>query len=426
VPIDPMMQSVVLGYWPQVEAFTQARCPRWQPTHECSIRAWYLAYRGMKPSLRPIASLDWSSLPVRDQVFFHYAKSITADGPQNAVSYMKAFEFASRDEAAKAMIFDARLKHLIRTGRSSDVQGHLQDAPLTGVSEAEQSKWRTLGYIASGAFDRLPNSSKPQSIKALSQTLQKFPAVFKSDPIAFAKIAPFALNLGVVKPVITIAGSAFGDAGKLPMDPGLRRELGVTLSRALMLDGQLTQATERLKTAQRLSGPDAVTNHLLGAIALESRSRERMREAAVYFDQALKGQDRWESLFGRLLSLVRVGQLQVAEPVAVQLRGKINKANESWILLAIAEYKLAAAKSATDDLAKSILREQTRILSGLHERAPWSTWAGRLYVEALNRSGQVSLSQKISAKMDDLSSKTSYLSSPEFRLSPTGPFALMH
>ena len=426
VPRDPLMQSVVFGYWPQVEAFTQARCPRWLATHECSIRAWYLAYRGMKSSLRAIISLDWSSLPMRDQIFFHYAKSVVTDGPQSLASFAKASELASRDELANAMIFDARLKYLIRNGRPSELQELFQQMPSSGASEVEQNKWRTLSYIATGTFDRLPTASKPQSIKALSQTLQKFPGAFKSDPIAFAKIAPFALNLGVVKPVITIAGSAFADASKLPMDPGLRRDAGVILARALMLDGQLAQAAERLKTAQKLSGPDAVTNHLLGAIALELRSRDRMRDAAGYFALALKGQDRWESLFGRLLSSIRVGQLQDAGPTASLLRSKMNKSNEMWILLVLAEYKLATSKTAADDLAKSILREQTRILAGILEKNPWSTWAGRLYVEALNRSGQVSLSQKIAAKMDDVSSKTSYLSSPEFVLSPTGPFALMH
>jgi hypothetical protein len=425
VPMDPMMQSVVFGYWPQVEAFTQARCARWQATHECAVRAWYLSYRGLKSSLRAAAMLDWSLLPVRDQIFFHYAKSVALDGPQSVASFAKALELAARDEAAMSMISDARLKYLIRSARPAAVQEYFQQMPARGVSEAERSKWRALGYIASGTFDKLSAEGKNQSVKALSQALQKFPGVFKSDPLAFAKIAPVALTLGVVKPVIAIAGSGFSDAAKLPMDPGLRRETAVILARALMLDGQLAQASERLKTAQKLDGPDAATNHFLGALALESRSSSRMREASGYFEMALKGQDRWESLYGRLLSLIRSGQMPEAGRVAATLRGKMTKDNEMWILLALAEYKLGTAKSASDDLAKAILREQTRILSGVYEKHPWSTWAGRLYVDALTRSGQISLSQKIAAKMDDVSSKTSYLSSPEFILSPTGPFALM-
>jgi hypothetical protein len=424
-PIDPMFQSVVFGYWPQVEAFTQARCPRWQATHECAVRAWYLAYRGIKAPLRAVVTLDVEKLPARDRIFFSYATAMVLDGPQGSVLLSRTQELAKSDAVVGPMIFDARLKYLIQNGTANAVQDFIQRMPETGVSTGELSKWRALQYVVSRSLDKRPFGDSAQPTRALFVSLQKFPGVFKSDPVAFAKVAPVALSLGLVKPIVNIASSAFADASKSPMDSGLRRDMGVLLARALMLDGQLPLASERLKMAQKLDGSDAVTNHILGAIALESRSRERIKEASVYFDQALKGQDRWESHFGRLLSLIRGGHLKDAERAATILRSRMNKDNEMWILLAISEYKLAAAKEASEDLTKSILRQQVRILAGIYDRNPWSTWAGRLYVEALKRSGQSALAATIAAKMDDVSSKTSYLSSAEFMLSPTGPFALM-
>ncbi len=423
--VDPLVQAVVYGLWPQVESFSQARCSRWLATHECAVRAWYLSYRGMKASLRSLTTLDLSLLPLRDQILFQYAISVALDRGQSAVAFAKAQELSKGDDVAQSMIFDARLKLLIREARTAEVSDLMRQMPSSGVPESEKSKWRALDFFGTGAFDQLSSAGRAQSIKAFSQSLQKFPGVFKSDPLALVLVSSLALKKGLVKPIAAIASSAVADAAKVPMDPGLRREMATALARALMLDGQLSQATERLKLAQKLDGPDAVTNHVLGSLALESRSRDRIKDALTYFNLALKGQERWESLFGYLLALTRVGQLQDATRTAGLLRAKITKDNEMWILLAMAEYKLAAVKGASDESAKFILREQTRILSAVHEKNPWSTWAGRLYVEALTRTGQLTQAQKIVAKMDDVSGKTSYLSSQEFLASPTGPLALL-
>lgn len=76
-------------------------------------------------------------------------------------------------------------------------------------------------------------------------------------------------------------------------------------------------------------------------------------------------------------------------------------------------------------MAVARYQEVAKNLEALHLKHP--DWQGlaKLYADALAKSNQVEMSQQIRMKIDDLASKTSYLSSAEYMESPIGPFALM-
>ena len=95
---------------------------------------------------------------------------------------------------------------------------------------------------------------------------------------------------------------------------------------------------------------------------------------------------------------------------------QISKSAESQYWGTLLEAELATAqghpKSATD------------LLSPLYKRNPAAVALGTLYRAALDKIGKDQEAERIRAKLDDVQSKTSYLSSVETMQSPVGPLAL--
>jgi hypothetical protein len=110
--------------------------------------------------------------------------------------------------------------------------------------------------------------------------------------------------------------------------------------------------------------------------------------------------------------------------VAANLVTAKTKENELWVSLALARYKLAVAGSS-GNLSPARYKEVADSIAWVYVKHP--DWQGlsKIYADALVGSGQNSEAQKIRMSMDDMSSKTSYLSSAEFLESPIGPFGLM-
>jgi hypothetical protein len=70
-------------------------------------------------------------------------------------------------------------------------------------------------------------------------------------------------------------------------------------------------------------------------------------------------------------------------------------------------------------------KEIAAAMTPIYNKHPQWSGLANLYTEALTGSGQMDAAQKVRMSMDDMSAKTSYLSSSEFMASPIGPFGLM-
>jgi hypothetical protein len=233
-----------------------------------------------------------------------------------------------------------------------------------------------------------------------------------------------ALRLGLSKPILQMSGMMALESARLQFDPALRRELSGVYARAALFEGQPAAAEERLRSVQRQDGPDAALSHLLGSALLGERSAPKAVEAARLFQTAFKSGGAWQSGYGYFIALIRSGHFAEAGKLVGALRRLRSPSNEIWIDMALAEYNLIHAK-ASGDGATARYREIANGLSGSYVRHPdWPT-LGRLYGDALAGAGQSAEAAKVRAKMDDVSSKTSYLSSPELAQSPVGPLAML-
>jgi predicted negative regulator of RcsB-dependent stress response len=420
--LDDEIQLVIAGQWPRVDTFNQARCYRWQATHECAVRAFSSAYRGMKSAIRPAAGLDVSMLSQRDRLMFGFGVSLLSNA---GASFPGLMAQVQRDPILARLLFDARLKIAARDGSAADVAVIMPFMPSKGVAEQDVAKWRALEFVGRSSQANMPQQAFQQSKKAMSQYLDKFGANLNGDPVALILIGNTALKMGLQKNLGATLGSFESSGGMTSaLDPSLLRSLTLLRARVFMAEGRLPEAERLLAQRMRPDAADAESEHLLGSVLLESRNPAKNAEAAKHFAAAMKSQARWESTLGLLLALTRGGQIKEGAPLVQSLRKAMKTGNELWITLGVAEYKLMASKGLSPEAQKATASEQARVLGQLYQKFSWSNRAGVLYVEALRRLGRVNEAEEISSKIDDVWSKTSYLSSPEFMGSPTGPLAL--
>ena len=165
------VMQVVSGQWERVDAYTQARCYRWQPSHECAVRAFALAYKGMYASIRPIATMDVSKLKRRDQWLMLYSTSLVSG---NSKAFSSLMQSAKQDPQYEKLLFDAKLKAAARDKSAQEFALIMPLIPTKNVNDFEIAKWRALEVA--GKVDQMILSPKDamQAKKSLSQFLQKF------------------------------------------------------------------------------------------------------------------------------------------------------------------------------------------------------------------------------------------------------------
>lgn len=432
-PIDSIYTAVTSGLWPRVESYVTSKCPRWSASSGCAVRAWYLSYRGQRPTLRSISGIgadQMAKLTTRERAVFRLAMSILADGPQSEQLFQQALELTTKDPTFQRMLVDARLKWLLKDYQPKQMETFIAKIRQIPASAEDLSKWKSMELAA--RLNAYPNefavgAGRGQR-KQIGETLTQHPGVFKSDPVAFIGIAGPALRLGLAKEVTSIADALAMESFQAGVDPSLRREIYLLGARGLMLQGDLQQAAERIKALQKKDGSEAVGNHLLGSIYLEMRSSARLSEAIQLFSQAAQARNAWQSYVGLLLAQTRLGKIadgnRTAATLASLKTSPKSSASEHWIQVAINEYKMAVAKTG-GDLSLSRYKEIANSLSGLYARYPLWRYLASTYAEALENSGQRAEAEKVRLKMDDESSKKSYLTSSEFLESPFGPYVFM-
>ena len=426
---DPLILAVRTGQWPRVEASISARCPRWQLNHDCSLRAWYMGYRGMRGSLRALQGLDLKTatkLDTVDRVFFLFAMSQAATGELADQMFKDAIKRAESDKDLQRMIFDARFKTKIKDKNFGDLAKMVAYASGISAQASDLAKWRALDYAARM---RTQSASAPATMastkKQLSDALTKNVGEFKADPVAFLLIAGPALRLGLAKPVAFIAEAAAAEATIGQFDPTLHREISIVSARAHMTLGQIDIAVKRLSVLQKQLGPDAVSSHLLGASYLALRNITRINAAVALFQSADRGRGQWQSQYGEFLALTRSGRLAEAEKVTSRLERLKNRENAFWIKLALTEFRLVKAKKSAN-VPVSYFKPLAMDMASLYASHPTWPWVSELYAEALLKSGQPAEAGKVSARSEDLAATTNVLGSQEYLESPVGPYALMH
>ncbi len=428
-PIDPLYMAVAAGLWPQVDSHLRGKCQVWGANSDCSLKAWLLANRGSKSVLRPIAKLSpvaLKSLTIREQAVLKFASATAMEGSPSTKLFQDVMGMLQGDYSFRRMIFDARFKQVLRENRRDELAVLVGMAKNVSTTSSDVSRWRALDLSTRFASASVGIRSSDQArgfSTQIGETIQKHPGSFKSDPLAFIPIANMGLTLGLGRQVSAVAGPLASESLKLPMDPNLRRDLFVIAARSLMLTGDSAGAADRLLTVRSKDGLDGVSSHLLGSILLEMRSRERLPDAIAAFQSAVKFRNTWQSWAGLLVAYVRAGNLKEAARTAVNLQTFKNKTNADWIDVVIAEFRLAKVKSSGG--GRDQYKEIAAAMMPIYNKHPQWSGLANLYTEALTGAGQMDAAQKVRMSMDDMSTKTSYLSSSEFMASPIGPLGLM-
>lgn len=424
---DPFVSWVLRGYWVRVERAIMPLCKKWEVSGDCSRKAWYLAYKGLRASLRPISNFDMAQvqrLPKMEQVFLLFAMSQSVMGQRSDELFDQAMKAAAGEKNLQVAILDARFKGIVRDNQQILLERTMSQAEQLRVESITMLKWRILQYVVKY------ESQKNRASTALDSNVRKGflelirSGVLKSDPVTLVLVANTFIKLGMSKELAPVTEAVASQESPKEFDPNLYREISIAAIRTHMLRGQLGDALKRASVLQTQLGRDAISSHLMGSALLATKNESSLSEAVISFQAAVKGQNLWQSHLGHFLALTRAGKLSDAAPKIPTLHRLSNPVSSVWIKMAIAEYNMARAKKlgqAPQATFKVIANE----LAPIYARHPsWPTLA-EIYSEALLKSGQVELAQKVRTGADRLADRVRYVASEEFLVSPLGPYALM-
>ncbi len=429
VPVDSPYQLVVAGQWLKFEAEIAGKCSSWVVSPACAYKAWYAAYRGGTKDLRPILNFrreSLSVLPRREQSVFLFASSAAQEGSQADRYFKDAVNLVANDPMHQRMLFDARYKHLLRTGTNTQRRDLIQLFKLSSSNAADISRWAALDLAQTPVAKVLSLTADEKSnlAKKMNDTMQQNVRQLSGDPLAFVAIANFGLSVGSVRSIIGPAVSQAEESFKLKMDPGIRRELVLLAARSLFLNGEHPKAIQLLRLLHQKDGGHALVSHMQGAIFLDMKGSDQFQGALDSFRQAVRMNDAWQSQVGVLAALVRAGKLREAAPVATSLSARQNPENWHWIKLALAEYKLAAARAKGAGRQDSY-QQLAKSLEQFYSSHPQWLSVSRIYFEALSGSGRHEEARIVRSKIDELDAGIDQRSSYDFLASPTGPFVVL-
>lgn len=429
ISTDPVLASIPRGYWQTLEKTVVQQCGQWQISRDCSLKAWFLSYKGLRATLKPISSFDLAlvgKLPKMEQSLMLYAMSQTVIGQRSDELFDRALEVASHDTGLKRAMIDAKIKSIVRDGQQFALPRVMAQAQKTEATQSELSKWSALESVAKFKVRAIGSDKTLDGVvrKQLGDFVRRHAAHLRGDPVALIILAPPMLRLGMGQELASVAEAIASQENPRQFDPNLYREISVFAMRAHMLRGQLAESMERAKSLQSRLGPDATSSHLLGSTLLATRNASTAQQAVIAFQKALAGQKFWESKVGYFLSLTRSRRLAEAEAMMGDLRKSMTPSNSTWIKLALAEFKLTKARSSVHT-TKKYFGQLANELAPMYAANPtWPTLSD-LYANALYGAGNVDLARKIQAAADQQSDRVRFVGSSEFLLSPFGPYALM-
>lgn len=424
---DPFVSAVLRGYWVRVERTALGGCKKWDISVDCSRKAWYLAYKGIRASLKPISNFDIAQvqkLPKMEQVFLLFAMSQSVVGQRSDELFDQAMKVAAPEKALQIAILDARLKGIVRDNQQILLARTMSQADQLQVESTTMLKWKVLQYVVKYESQKVRiSASADSSVRKGCADLIRSGAL-KSDPVALVLVANTFIRLGMAKELAPLTEAVASQESPKEFDPNLYREISIASIRANMLRGQLGDAMKRASTLQSQLGQDATSSHLLGSALLATKNQSSASQAVGPFQLAVRGQNLWQSHLGHFIALTRAGKLSDAAHKIPTLQRLSNPVSSVWIKMAIAEYTLARAKMA-GQAPQATFKVIAKELAPIYASHPsWPTLA-EIYSDALLRSGQVDLSQKVRTAADQLADRVRYVASEEFLVSPLGPYALM-
>jgi hypothetical protein len=429
---NPTLSAILRGYWPQVDRRLSSDCNRWQVSKECSLKAWYFAYKGLRATLKPISMFDLDlvqKLPHMEQALLLFAMSQTVMGQRSDELFDRSLQLATSDQNLRKTIIDTKIKSIVKEKQWMALPRIMSQASTTETTSADRLKWNALQVAATFKFQGsgpVGSSSQDTEVRRkISELMRTDAASLKTDPVAFLILAPTMLRLGMWKDVGSIAEAVASQENPREFDPGLYRDISIFAIRAHMQAGQLGNAIDRAKALQNSVGIDAVSQHLLGSTLLAIKNISSNRAAVGAFKKALTGQSLWQSQLGQFLALTRAGRSAEAQSLAPRLQKSMNTSNAVWIKMALAEFKLKLAKQSTTTQSQRQFQAIAAELGPLYRKnSSWPTLS-ELYATALLGAGNADMARKVQIRADRQSDQMRYVSSMEFLSSPLGPFALM-
>lgn len=426
---NPILSSVARGYWAKVERVVYPGCKTWQVTSDCSLKAWHMAYKGMRATLKPIANFDVQQiqkLPKTDQVLLLFAMSQAVIGQRADELFDQALKLAAFDKGVQRIIFDARIKNITREGQVIVLPRTMGQMSQIEARPADKLKWKTLEMIAKLNVKTLGSDRAFDDLlrKQMGELMRSDVGLLKADPVSFILIAKPALRLGFGKEIAFIGEAVTVQEDPKDFDPSLYRDISIFSIRANMLKGDIGKAQILAATLHKRVGVDATSAHLLASANLATQISSNAVRAIDLFKTAIRGQNHWQSHLGYFLSLTRSGKLSEAEKYLAKINQLSNPSNIIWFKMAKAEFALTKSQSS-GSTRPSFFSAIASDLAPLYDKnKSWPTLS-RLYSEALLKSGKTALAQKVQMAADVQADRVRYVASSEFLVSPFGPYALM-
>jgi hypothetical protein len=440
-PLDKMYSNVQWGHWPVVEDFIKNKCPKWVVDYPCSVRAWYLASRGMKGMIRPVQSLDLKSPQIppnaasaqRIQAMFLFAKATSATGLAAQNFFNEAMSILGKDSGMKVMLFDTRFQSSLQSGRQDEVSKMIAMIPSLDAPPNMIAKWSLLEKSTRLLVKYPTYTAESGAIaqKTLGAIVDNASGAIYQDALGMLRIQKNLLRLGLGKAVVKIFDKFEGFQGingagrsAAGLDPDIHLDYDNSYVRAALIDKNKNGALARLSNMRDRKQTDSISRHLQASLYLESQLSTDWPRAVLEFNLAIAGHDSWQSEAGYLLALTKVGNWKEASKVAVKLQRLSNPLNADRVAIVISEYKMAIAKGS-GGLAASRYAEVAGVLGAIFSKNPTWTKLASLYAVALTGANKREAAREILLKNDVILSKTSYFTSLEYLQSPFGPLALM-
>lgn len=426
---NPILSSVARGYWAKVERVVYPGCKTWQVTSDCSLKAWHMAYKGMRATLKPITNFDLQQiqkLPKTDQVLLLFAMSQAVIGQRADELFDQALKLAIFDRGVQRLIFDARMKNITRESQVILLPRTIGQMSQIEARPADKLKWKILEMVARLNVKPIGSDRNFDDLlrKQIGELIRSDLGLLKTDPVSFILIAKPALRLGLGKEIALIGEAVTVQEDPKDFDPALYRDISIFAIRANMLKGDIGKAQILSATLHKRVGVDAMSAHLLASANLSTQISLNAVRSTELFKTAIKGQNYWQSHLGYFLSLTRSGKLTEAEKYLAKINQLSSPSNIVWFKMAKAEFALAKAQASGLTRA-SYFSAIASDLSPLYDKnKSWPTLS-RLYSEALLKSGKTALAQKVQIAADIQADRVRYVASSEFLSSPFGPYALM-
>lgn len=415
--LDGVFLLVRNGQWREVEVKLQGKCPTWDATSDCALKAFFSASRGYVKSAQAMFSVSPErvlTLKPIDRVFWNLSAAMVAgETDREHVYFRRALvQTPVASYEIRRIIFDELVVANALAKKPKEISYYLNEArkdpsaPFWGTSFV---KWSALETLAASPTGELTAS-------VMDELVARERGSLRTDPRSLILLGPAFIRAGRASDIVTLTGDASADAVKRRVDAELARPLLLTHVRVLWALGKRNEAVATLTRHSPMIGRHPVAIHYLTAAAVLQGGRPELLAKTLKLLPPLSGETPWETLYLSGLLNIRLGQFKKVSPILQTLTFvKGSEARRDSAALLRAEYLLGVR-----DYAAAI-----KILEPKSKKEGGSVFASELLYKSYMALGRERQAAAIRLKTDDAKSKVGYWSSPEMLNSPLGPLALL-